>query len=626
MSKLSSRAARPQCTAWVAFSLVLLVLALGCATPVGIRHVSFSEVDRSLGENAVSGDAPSALSRQILRRLGLSTVYENDPRAALEKLRAGLGGPDERERLLALAELWYATARKSDDRGEYLAAAVCAYAYVFPATPPSTPPSLYDSRTHFVLEVYNRGISKGLALAESRYGTELDPSPRQVQMPFGTFVLSAPEKEFLYGGYRIAHPVALGYLEIRGMRNRYWRPGAGVALAASIEPTNDSSGDPWLPPWSKVPVTAFVRLEELAPDLSRAHGTLEFYDADETPAIAVGAATVPLESDPSAALAYRLEGAPIWDFGIAGFRRSDLRLAGVARTHGLGFLNPYRPGRIPVVLVHGTLSSPARWAEMANELLGDPRIATRFQLWFFVYNSGNPVLHSAAEMREALQKAKHDLDPEGKDPALRQMVVVGHSQGGLLTKAMVVSSGNAFWAAWTDREFADVSMSAKTRALLENAAFFEPLPFVTRVIFIATPHRGSFLAENWLGMLARKLVNAPYSLAESSLELAALNRTERVFRRPPAFPTSIDNMDWSNPDLRTLAALPIAPGVRAHSIIPVKTAPIETGDDGVVRYPSAHIEPVESELVVLGSTHSTQATPETIEEVRRILYEHAEIH
>jgi pimeloyl-ACP methyl ester carboxylesterase len=334
---------------------------------------------------------------------------------------------------------------------------------------------------------------------------------------------------------------------------------------------------------------------------------------------------VPLASDPSAALAYRLEGAPIWDFEIAGFRRPDLRLAGVSRTHGLGFLSPYRPGRIPVVLVHGTLSSPARWAELANELLGDPRIATRFQLWFFVYNSGSPVLQSAAEMRAALQKAKHDLDPDGEDPALRQMVIVGHSQGGLLAKAMVVSSGNAFWEAWTDRKFEDVPMSPQAREFLGSNAFFEPLPFVTRVVFIATPHRGSFQAENWLGMLARRLVNAPSSLTELSLELATLDRTERVFRRPPVFPTSIDNMDWSNPDLRTLESLPIAPGVHANSIIPVETAPIETGDDGIVRYESAHIEPVESELVVLGSNHSTQATPETIEEVRRILYAHAGI-
>src|SRR5574342_35441 len=112
MPKLWNRAGRPQRTAWVAFSLALLAFALGCATPVGIRRVSRGEVDRILGENAVTGDAPSALSRQILTRLGLSTLYENDPRTALEKLRAGLGGPDEHERLLALAELWYATARR----------------------------------------------------------------------------------------------------------------------------------------------------------------------------------------------------------------------------------------------------------------------------------------------------------------------------------------------------------------------------------------------------------------------------------------------------------------------------------------------------------------------------------
>jgi pimeloyl-ACP methyl ester carboxylesterase len=617
---------RPQRTVLVAFWLALAVLSLGCRTPVGIRRVSLSEVDRVLGENAVTGDRPSVLSYQIIARLGLSTLYQDDPRAALERLRAGLGGPDNHERLLALAEFWFATARKSDDQGEYLAAAVSAYAYLFPVTPPSTPANPYDARNQLVLEIYDRGITKGLALRESSLGTELDPTPRQIQMPFGTFVLRVPEQAFHYGGYRIARPVALGDLEIRGMRNRYRRAGAGVALAASIEPAQDSNPDPWVPPQAKVPVTAFVRLDDLAPDLAGARGTLEFYDSDETPTINVGSATVPLASDPSAVLAYNLEGAPFWDFEVAGFRRSDLRLAGLERTHGLGFLHPWRPGRIPVVFVHGTLSSPARWAEMANELLGDPRIATRFQLWFFVYNSGAPLLVSAAELRAALQKAELDLDPEGKDPALRQTVIVGHSQGGLLTKAMVVASGDAFWAAWSHERFEDVNFSPETRAFVKNAIYFDPLPYVARVIFIATPHRGSFLAESWLGMLGRKLTNAPASLAKSAYELATLSDDPHLFRWRFQIETSIDNMDWSNPGLRTLASLPIAPGVQVNSIIPVESAPIETGDDGVVRYQSAHIEPVESELVVLGSSHSTQANPETIEEVRRILYEHAGIH
>jgi hypothetical protein len=55
------------------------------------------------------------------------------------------------------------------------------------------------------------------------------------------------------------------------------------------------------------------------------------------------------------------------------------------------------------------------------------------------------------------------------------------------------------------------------------------------------------------------------------------------------------------------------------------TVQVEDGDDGVVEYKSAHIDGVESELIVR-SGHSTQATPATIEEVRRILYDHAGIH
>jgi len=95
-----------------------------------------------------------------------------------------------------------------------------------PATPPSTPLNPYDARTQLVLGIYDRGIAKGLALTDSSRGIELDPSPRQAQIPFGTFDLSVHDEEFRYGGYRIVHPVALGDLKIRGLRNRYWRLGA----------------------------------------------------------------------------------------------------------------------------------------------------------------------------------------------------------------------------------------------------------------------------------------------------------------------------------------------------------------------------------------------------------------
>ena len=611
----------------VAALAVLTCLGLGCATPVGVDRASQSEVDEQLSGNILNSDRPSSLSREYLQRLALADLYEENPRLALEILRSGLGGPDQRARLFALSELWFAAALKSEDKGEYLASAACAYAALFPAEN-ALSPTLYDGTLRLALDLYNRGITEGLRGGEVNGKTELDLSARTIALPFGQFVLEAPESEFRYGGYKVTHPVSLVDEKVRGLRNRYRRAGIGAALAARVEATPGNEGDPWVPKGAKIPITAFVRLQDPAASIARGTvtGRLEMYDADDVPSVQLSQRTVPLEFEPSAALAYRLEGAPVWDFELAGFRRPDLRLnsSDDDKTGGLYFLNPYRRGRIPVVFVHGTASSPARWAEMANELLGDPFIASHYQLWFFVYNSGIPVLMSAANLRAALVKAHHDLDPEGTDPALQEMVVVGHSQGGLLTKAMVVSSGNTFWDNLGTVPWDQVDLDPEAKAEVGRAIFFDALPFVKRVIFISTPHRGSYLAENWLGMLARRLVNTPMALTKLSLQLAKLS-DQKVLRKQWKPPTSIDNMDWSNPGLRAMAALPIAPWVHAHSIIPVKTEPKEAADDGVVRYESAHIEPVESELVIFPSGHSTQATPQAIEEVRRILYVHADI-
>ena len=601
-------------------------LALGCTTPIGVNLSTPQEVQAQLSESVLSSERPSAFSREFLERLSLQALYQTNPREALAQLRAGLGQPDERSRLFALSELWFGTAKQSGDRGEYLASAMYAYMFLFPRDQAQSPVP-YDGRLRLAVELYNRGITQGLRKGRVKLGTEVDLSLRQVELPFGTLELEPPIKAFRYGGYEIVHPVSLEDLTIRGLRNRYRREGIGAALAAGVHVVDGSAADQWIPPASKVPITAFLRLDDprAALDSAKFRGTVEVYDADDVPTVTVMGRTVPLAFEPSVALAYRLEGAGVWDFELAGFRKPDLEILGMKQTQGLFMLFPYRPGRIPVVLVHGTASSPARWAEMANDLLGDPAIASRFQFWVFVYNSGNPILGSASRLRSGLRKALADIDPDGKDPALHQMVVIGHSQGGLLTKLMVVDSGTKFWDAAVNVPFDQVPLSDELKDLVQPALFFESLPFVTRVIFISTPHRGSFLAENWLGMIARKLVGMPAAVAKSVPELGHL-REQRLLRAGVSWPpTAIDNMNWSSPALRTLAGLPIRPGVKANSIIPELGEPFAESDDGVVRYSSAHIEPVESELVIVPCGHSAQSNPRAIEEVRRILYEQAGI-
>ena len=601
----------------LAVGLVVSLLAAGCATPIGVKRIRPEEANRQLTANVLTTGKPGATAQEFLYRLNLSEKFRVDPANTINELHAGLGQVDESDRLFALAELSFDYAEHGGARSYYLASAAYAWAFLFPENPAARP-GCYDPRARTAMDLYNRGVTAGLA---SGKGEEVDLSARRVALPFGPLQLDVDPSGFKFGGFQLVHFTSLADFQVRGLRNRYRHRGIGAPLAASVSKSGEERVDRWIPPRTKVPITALLRFDDPRRGMSAGalHGTIQVYDAGERSTVQIGAVTVPMEYDMTTALAYQLEGAPVWDFEIAGFRSGDFSFTQMK--DNLGMLHPYHPGRIPVVFVHGTASSPARWAEMINEMMNDPVLGRRYQFWFFLYNTGNPVAYSAMGLREALQHAVKDVDPEGKDPALRQMVVIGHSQGGLLTKMTVVNSGTRFWDARFQVPFEQADIPAETKDLLRRSMFVEPLPFVTEVVFICTPHRGSFLAENFLGKIARRLVTFPAQVAKVSVDLVKLNPAGAA-QTAWHMPTAIDNMDWSNPFLKTLASLPIAPGVEAHSIVAVKgDGPPEEGDDGVVKYSSAHIDGVASELIVRDS-HSTQATPVTIEEVRRILYAH----
>jgi pimeloyl-ACP methyl ester carboxylesterase len=603
--------------------LLLVLAAAGCAAPVGVTKVTPEEATRARTQSALTNGRPSPVSMQFLSRLDLVKRAKENPEGVLSVLHAGLGQSDESARLVALAELSFIYAGQSGNRNYHLAAAAYAWAFLFPKDP-ARRPGRYDPRVALALGIYDSALTKGLTQGEGE-AEVIDLSARSVELPFGTLELSRDAVGFQYGKSQLTDFVSLADLKVRGLRNRYRQRGIGAPLVAKASPTGDDRVDRWLPSRGKVPVTLILRFDD--PRQGMAGGPLrakiEVHDALADPAIEIDGHDVPLETDYSAALAYGLEGSPLWDFEFAGFRRGDAAAAFETKGangqegNGLFMLRPYVHGRIPIVFVHGTASSPARWAQMLNEIMGDPGLARKYQCWFFMYNTGNPIPYSAMRLREALTAVIKDIDPEGNDEALREMVVIGHSQGGLLTKMLVVDSGDKFWNNINKVPFDQANLPPDTRDLLRRALFVKAVPFVKRVIFIATPHRGSFLANNWLGNLGRRLVSLPGNLVHMGSDLMTMQGKDPLFTQ---LPTSVDNMKASNPFLKTLAALPIAPDVHVNSIIAVKGNGLpEQGNDGVVEYKSAHIEPVESELVV-PSGHSTQGTPSTIEEVRRILY------
>ena len=118
--------------------------------------------------------------------------------------------------------------------------------------------------------------------------------------------------------------------------------------------------------------------------------------------------------------------------------------------------------------------------------------------------------------------------PKGKAPALQRMVVIGHSQGGLLTKLTAIDSGTRFWDNISKTPLDELAMEPETRELFRRSLFVTPLPFVKRVVFISTPHRGSYQAALRLGRLASWLVTLPADLSQRTLTVLTQNQDKHL--------------------------------------------------------------------------------------------------
>ena len=598
---------------------VLLLLLTSCATPVGADKTSARVAYSRVSANALEGKCSSA-SRSVLHRYDLEKKYAQDPAQTLLSLHELACTDERRDLLFALAELNYLYADRLArstkawgpklDRDYYLSAAIYAYLYLLgPGQEP--PPGLYDRRSRAACDLYNIGLAKGLGSKERTNAVVLlQAGPRQ--LPPGHIELTLNTEPFPYKLDVIDRFLSADQFLVRGLSMRTRQSGLGAPLIAV------GKRQPGEPINRRQPATVFLRVpgDIKAWSAGDLKPTLELYSGYGKDTVEVGGATIPLETDITAPLAHSLNDTLVWDLGMSQF----LSAREIMKT-GVYLTQPYQPGRVPVVLVHGTFSSPVWWAEMMNTLRSDPEIRERCQFWFFIYNSGNPLPYSALKLREALAAKIKQLDPNGTDKALQQMVVIGHSQGGLLTKFTATDTGDRLLQAICHTNLAQLKLTEKETQFLRRATVYEALPFVTRVVFISTPHRGSYLAGNFARNLARKFVSLPRQFVQRTRELTGLAEKLQL-KGFKGLPTSLDSMSTDNQFLLTMADIPLAPGVKGHSIIAVQgEGDYHQGKDGLVAYPSAHVDYVESEFIVR-SFHSCQDKPPTIEEVRRILHEH----
>lgn len=597
----------------VFFLLIGLFLVLsGCGTKIGTRKIGFEPVYKKINNNALQDEGFTTTSKGVLLRYNLDSGYKTDPRGTLAILQEKTRHDNRRDLLFALAELNYDSAGGSESKQYYLNAAVFAYFYLFEPNM-DIPVDPYNRNFRRACDLYNIALARSFTEPS---GT-LDLKGGVRKLPRGSIPMTLDLGSFPWDPESDPGSVlAADALDVYGLSHRNRESGIGVPFIVVMDQKKG------LPVKRSFPGTLMLKFEG---GLKAFHqdtmkGQMVLHPAFNDAKIEIADNPVPLERDISVQLAYTLNQPALWDAGFKEFFTGKSRF-----DTGLYQIMPHSSGKVPVVFVHGTFSNPVAWVEMAKTLMADPIIRDRFQFWFYLYDSNQPVTLSALYFRGALKEKIKALDPDGNNPFLNHMVVIGHSQGGLLTKLTATDTGDEIIRSVLGKGLDELDVSDEQRMNIKRASVFESLPFVKRVVFISTPHRGSSLVTGWVRNFIRKLVTLPAKVLDTTSDVMAAIPEENIpdkWHHEETF-TSIDSMSPDNPALIALSEIELAHGVKGHSIIAVKgdDDPIK-GTDGVVTYESAHLDYVESEFIVQPCDHSSQWHPLTIEEVRRILHLH----
>jgi len=401
---------------------------------------------------------------------------------------------------------------------------------------------------------------------------------------------------------RIRSLKAADFLKIGGLRERIRTEGVGVPLVAELaaSPKSDFTSSSGF----YVPMTALIDFS------SDDTATLTLHDPLQVKTVPFLGNERPLRADFSAPIATTYAMRPQQRIDVQAMFKFDK----FADSLGLHRLGPIYPEKIPVVFVHGLKSNPDTWRDPLNELMDDPVIRERFEFWNFGYATGPAIPFSAMQLRESLESMAAYREKLGAPTD--DVILVGHSMGGLLAGLMTQSSGDESWFKLFAKPLDELDIPESDRDLLRRMAYYEPLPFVNRVVFIATPHGGSDFAHNAISKVASDLIQLPGSLLTLSTDLLKLGVSVltpigiKVVRQ---MPTSIDTLQSDSELVRLFRSMPSNPEVNHHSII--------GENDPYVPYESSHIDDAVSEKLVPAG-HEAHVHPETIEELRRILTSH----
>ena len=642
-------------TYWLAlwFSANVLFFGAGCAS---FHTTSFSWSNPTdafvpvTDELSLTNNTLTERTVVLMRTCNLGSYVQTSRAKAIDALVPFVQQSVKPNLLYSLCELCYKEGRRLEGQGDksgaasrYVQTIVYSYRFLFEPQYDSVR-NPYDPAFRDMCLLYNGACSKVLRLAKSSVNQERKAKDDDT-MPYVADVALASGNQILRlhtvlksEKWNEASIEQLNFTQekLSNLNNRYRQYGIGVPLMVLRRFNQNDLDAKYSPTTQYFPTTILIRpnlnafnraADNILPEAGHGvHLNVELYDSVQQSFIMINEMAVPLESDWSSALDASMKELNITEAGTIGLFDPDKllgKLPGRDRTiNGFYLPQPYDPNKIPVVMVHGLWSSPGTWLEMFNTLRTIPEIRRHYQFWFYLYPNGQPFWISAAQLREDLEDIRQTLDPQRQSRKFDQMVLVGHSMGGLVSRMQTIDSGARLWNVVSPEPLESFHVSKETYDSLDSWFHFTYNPSISRVILLATPNLGSSLSNVRTRGVIRTLTRQGENFKKILDDLASTRKEEQM----PEFlldnATSVDSLSAESPFFDAMNECIRSPYVTYYNIVGrLKPSWIDRNPqtDGVVTLDSAHLDGAASEVVVESAHTEITQNPATIMEVGRIL-------
>ena len=313
--------------------------------------------------------------------------------------------------------------------------------------------------------------------------------------------------------------VPADYVKVTGFKKRVRTYGIGAPLVGIRERTEARRGELRFQPPNRgfAPLGSFAEFDRDGNGQARVR--LKLYDLDRTATARIRGKSLLLAGDFTAPLAMLFDGINDLMLGV----RAILNVGTSADYNGIYLTEPFDRHRIPVLLLHGLTSSPLVWRNVATDAVKNSLIRRNFQFWFAFYSTGVPVPQSAALIREKIALIRGSGDPGGNSRASKNIVIVGYSMGGIIARILATDLGDQLWTGVSKTPFDEVKLEPGDREQLRKWIFWKPVPGVREVIFLATPHRGTRMADTSLAQTCTEHRQANGCFFRFGLDYVAIN-------------------------------------------------------------------------------------------------------